>query len=702
MSWGKKWIWGLLAAALMVVILAAASADVPIDDAHFPDPNFKNAVLNNYDYNHDGILSASEISGTKYMYLSSSYYISDLTGIKNFTSLESFQFSYLMAENVDFSGMTSLKTINITNSGVKTFNLNGCTGLKTLQCSECRLESLDLSGCTSLATLACRDNLLLKNLDVSMLKDLAELDCCRVPLNNLNVSNNTKLKYLNCEGCGIGKLDLSKNMELEYANLAMNELKSVDLSNHTKLKNLFVTNNKDILSINVKNCENLVALNINSSLLETLDVSGCKALQSLQCANNMIRTLYISGCTSLVSVYASNNKIKTMDLSDSKMLKTLDVAQNELTSLKLNKSAPIEALRCRDNHLKSLEVNTYADLYALVVEVNDFTELDISKCPRMVNAVKKGKETINYVQGERTRSFILPNGDNISFDGDVTVKLDDKTLPPLLTKLTISPAKANMSVGEKLKLSVVTTPKGATGEYTWKSYDKKIATVSKDGTVRALSIGTVQIAAVYKDVNGYDLEALCEITVDGEFTTSYGTYRISEDKKTATFIKSSRKVAEITIPDLLKAYGKAYKVNEIASRAFYNDTVLTSIRLGKNVLRIGDNAFAKAKNLEKVIFGKNIQTIGHKAFFDCKKLTAVTIGAKVSFLGSEAFRNCSALKKIRMDSTKLAKEKWDGSDQFKSINRNAVFKCISKKYEEIYRKLIISFGGAPTTVTFTH
>ncbi len=702
MSWGKKWIWGLLAAALMVVILAAASADVPIDDAHFPDSNFKYFVLNTFDYNYDGTLNDSEINGIKYMNVSGTY-ITDLTGIKYFTALEYLQAGSLGAENVDLGGMAQLKTVNAANSYFSKLNLNGCTGLMYLDCSNTRLESLDLSSCAKLIRLSCSGNYSMKTLDVSMCKDLEELNCSLVELKTLNLTNNPKLIYLNCDTCGIGKLDLSKNMALEYAYLTNNNLTSLDLSNHTQLKSLYASGNKDILSINVKNCENLLSLSINSSLLETLDVSGCKAIQQLQISGNMIKTVKASGCASLVSVYASNNAITTLDLSDSKDLKLLDVTQNKLTSLKLNKNAPMSILRCRDNHLKSLDVSTYSELTVLYADINDLTELDVSNCPRMVNAIKKGKEVVNYVsQGKRTRTFSLPNGDLISFDADVTVKLDDGNLPPLLTKLTISPDKANLTVGDKLKLTVVTTPKGATGEYTWKSYNKKIATVSKDGTVKALSIGTVQIAAVYKDVNGNDLEALCEITVDGEFTTSYGTYRISEDKKTATFIKSAKKAAEITIPDLLKAYGKEYKVNEIAGRAFYNDTVLTSIRLGKNVLRIGDNAFAKAKNLEKVIFGKNIQTIGRKAFFDCKKLTAVTIGAKVSYLGSEAFRNCSALKKIRMDSTKLAKEKWDGSDQFKSINRNAVFKCISKKYEEIYRKLIINFGGAPTTVTFTH
>ncbi len=58
----KRFALGVVLAFLLSV---SAWADVPIDESHFPDDVFRQYVMENYDYDSDGILTASE---TRYIY----------------------------------------------------------------------------------------------------------------------------------------------------------------------------------------------------------------------------------------------------------------------------------------------------------------------------------------------------------------------------------------------------------------------------------------------------------------------------------------------------------------------------------------------------------------------------------------------------------------------------------------------------------
>ncbi len=143
---------------------------MPIDEAHFPDANFRSYVSENCDIagsdgSKDGLLSAAEIAEVEPINCNSSN-IADLTGIEYFTALT---------------------------------NLN---------CSGNALSSLDLSANIALTTLICYSNDL-ETLDLSANTALTTLDCSRNSLTSLNLSANTALTELKCAGIGLRFLDLS-------------------------------------------------------------------------------------------------------------------------------------------------------------------------------------------------------------------------------------------------------------------------------------------------------------------------------------------------------------------------------------------------------------------------------------------------------------------------------------------------------------
>lgn len=55
----------------------------------------------------------------------------------------------------------------------------------------------------------------------------------------------------------------------------------------------------------------------------------------------------------------------------------------------------------------------------------------------------------------------------------------------------------------------------------------------------------------------------------------------------------------MTVPATIKYKGKTYKVTEVASGALRGKKKLQTVVIGKNVTKIGANAFSKCKKLKK-------------------------------------------------------------------------------------------------------
>ena len=84
----------------------------------------------------------------------------------------------------------------------------------------------------------------------------------------------------------------------------------------------------------------------------------------------------------------------------------------------------------------------------------------------------------------------------------------------------------------------------------------------------------------------------------------------------------------VKIPATIQCAGKTYKVTAIARRAFYRNTAITTVIIGKNVTVIGSNAFYRCKNLKKVTIGTGVTQIRKYAFGYNKKNCVIQIKSK--------------------------------------------------------------------------
>lgn len=117
-----------------------------------------------------------------------------------------------------------------------------------------------------------------------------------------------------------------------------------------------------------------------------------------------------------------------------------------------------------------------------VVKVND---------SGVIKGIKAGKATI---------TILAPNGNKASFG--VTVKKAP-------TKVKLNATKGKLAVGQQYKLVAKLSPSGCAPGVNFKSSDSRVVSVSPDGTLTGMSVGTATVSA--STYNGK--KATCKVTV---------------------------------------------------------------------------------------------------------------------------------------------------------------------------------------------
>ena len=125
------------------------AAGVALNSANFPDSAFRTFVKNKYDRDDNGYLSDSEISSVTNLSCSGQG-ISNLKGIKFFTSVSTLNCTNNNLTSLDVSDMKSLTRLYADNNRLTSINLSGTSNLKNLSCYKNNLATINISSCTSL------------------------------------------------------------------------------------------------------------------------------------------------------------------------------------------------------------------------------------------------------------------------------------------------------------------------------------------------------------------------------------------------------------------------------------------------------------------------------------------------------------------------------------------------------------------------
>lgn len=170
---------------LVVGVGLIVSNQLNAQTINFPDPNFKNAILENgVDLDKDQEIQLHEAQAVTVLNVSSKE-ITDLTGIEAFKNLKELSCNWNELTLIDVSKNDSLEG---------------------LFCASNRLTKIDLSKNLLLSALAVDEN----------------------PLTVVDLTNNEKLSKLTCTKTSLTVLDLTKNLKLIQLNCTSNpDLKTV-------------------------------------------------------------------------------------------------------------------------------------------------------------------------------------------------------------------------------------------------------------------------------------------------------------------------------------------------------------------------------------------------------------------------------------------------------------------------------------------
>ena len=204
-------------------------AGIAIDETNFPDPAFRNYLIETYDFAKDGILTDEEIKNTKRLYLGIDS-IKSLKGIEYFTDLKKLFCFFNEITELDMSRNTKLTYLDCSNCKITKLNIANNVLLDTLYCENNELTELDISNNTELVYLDCYDNKLTQ-LDVSKNTALAQLDFERNQIASIDLSNNIWLEEMYCSGNGMTQLDVSACQQLELLHCYHNKISGQNMDN---------------------------------------------------------------------------------------------------------------------------------------------------------------------------------------------------------------------------------------------------------------------------------------------------------------------------------------------------------------------------------------------------------------------------------------------------------------------------------------
>ena len=196
------------------------------------------------------------------------------------------------------------------------------------------------------------------------------------------------------------------------------------------------------------------------------------------------------------------------------------------------------------------------------------------------------------IDGQGTSDHIVEFEAYGAKDGGAIIRPDrpeEPEKPVVLTGVTASVEKAELKVGETTKAAAKITPEDAEDvTFAWASSDDKIATVDKDGNVKAVAEGTATLTVTATQGSG-DSAVTKTATVDVTVIKDGGTDPEPEKPVVLTGVKASVKKADLKVGETTKATAKITpeKAENVTFAWASSDKKVATVDADGNVKAVG-------------------------------------------------------------------------------------------------------------------
>jgi Leucine-rich repeat (LRR) protein len=287
--------------------------------------------------------------------------------------------------------------------------------IKVIRCYQKEISSLEgIASCTNLEILACNRNKL-RSIDVSNNLKLKELDCSFNEVGTLDLSKNTALAKLLCYSCRLSTLDLQSNLALMEVNCHDNYFRTLNVANNTSLQKLFCQKNS-LSSLDLR----------KNRLINTLNCRDNPKLTEVYLEENqVIGNLYINTPPTYI-VYPNYVSIKDPAFREYLIKNFDDDGDGRLSEKEVKNVSEID---CRKLNISSLEgIGHFTNLLSLVCSGNELTTVDLSLNTSLVTLICDSNRIVRLNVSNNPALTALSCGENEISSLNVSANLKLKSL----------------------------------------------------------------------------------------------------------------------------------------------------------------------------------------------------------------------------------------------------------------------------------
>lgn len=248
-------------------------------------------------------------------------------------------------------------------------------------------------------------------------------------------------------------------------NINNNLLETIHYSTNTLLQTIDVSNNL-ITSLDVTNNMLLNELLCFNNKLTELNIANNNQLTLLNCSGNHISALNVDGNDLLTSLTISKNSISTIDVTKNIALENLGCTNNLLTSLDVTKNELLEVLSCGGNgglstlDIGTLDVSKNLSLTRLACFSNELESLDLTKNVLLesLNFAGKNLQALDLSQNTFLSKLILVRTtlNELDLSQNTGLKIVIINLTPLISiDLSFAPEITFFATSENYHLKTI-------------------------------------------------------------------------------------------------------------------------------------------------------------------------------------------------------------------------------------------------------
>lgn len=236
-------------------------------------------------------------------------------------------------QSLDFSKLPStLKTIYLTTNNLSSVDFSRFHDLETVYIDENPLISfVDFTTNKNLQRINISGNPLITSVNLTEQKNLAIFEAWNCNLTDIDFSHTNVLENVSLSNNKLDSIIFGNTDNLQILDITSNNIKNLETSKMPAMLSLSVIANKEMETLDVSKCEKLVRLNIDSTRISRLNLANCLCLEILTASETLLKELDLSNNKNLSQLSIENCKAFTdLNVSDKPNLRVLIMAGNKL------------------------------------------------------------------------------------------------------------------------------------------------------------------------------------------------------------------------------------------------------------------------------------------------------------------------------------------------------------------------------------